>query len=434
MATVVELPRLSDTMEEGVVAKWRIKEGDKVKRGQVIAEIETDKATMEFESFDQGIVLKLVAEEGETLNLGAPIAVFGKKDEDISQVLEGLSKAEPANAAPAEPSEPREPAASAPAPSPAADAPAAPVESAAQVIPFDSRIPASPVARKLAREHGLDLGQIAGSGPHGRVVKADVERAMSEGTGKAGPARGAGSLAADRDEHGRPFVSRENTLVKHSQMRKTIAKRMSVSKPGAPHFYLTMKIRMDAAAEVRKQYNEAVDGTKVSYNDLIVSAVGKALRDHPECNCNYTPEGMVHYGNADVGVAVAVTDGLVVPVVRYADQKSLRQISIEVRDMAGRAKEKKLKPEEMTGSTFTVSNLGMFGIAEFSAVVNPGEGAILAIGAMEDTPVVEEGEVRICKVMTVTLSCDHRAIDGATGAVFLGTVQSYLEQPMKLFT
>jgi pyruvate dehydrogenase E2 component (dihydrolipoamide acetyltransferase) len=266
------------------------------------------------------------------------------------------------------------------------------------------------------------------------VVKADVESALRGGSGAARAGVPAGSLAADRDEHGRPFVSRENTVVPHSQMRKTIAKRMSVSKPGAPHFYLTMRIRMDAAARVRQQYNDAIEGAKVSFNDLIVSASAKALRDHPECNVNYTPEGLVRYGNVDVGVAVAVPDGLIVPVVRYADQKSLRQISIEVRDLAGRAKDKRLKPEEMTGSTFSVSNLGMFGVSEFSAVVNPGEGAILAIGALEDAPTVVDGKVEIAKLMSVTLSCDHRAIDGATGAVFLGTIRSYLEQPMKLFT
>jgi pyruvate dehydrogenase E2 component (dihydrolipoamide acetyltransferase) len=423
MATVVELPRLSDTMEEGVVARWRVKVGDMVKRGQVIAEIETDKATMEFESFDAGVVLRLIAPEGQTLALGAPIAVLGQEGEDPSAALAGHGGNGAATAVPVaipvtEPTAAA--AASGVAAGPAAGVAVAPASS--------GRVPASPVARKLAREHGLELSHIPGSGPHGRVVKADVERAA-----QGAPATAA-TLSPDRDEHGRPFVHRERTLVAHSQMRKTIAKRMSQSKPGAPHFYLTVRTHMAAAVRLRREFNEAVTATKVSINDLVVMAAARGLRDHPECNVDYTPEGMVRHGNVDIGVAVAVPDGLVVPVVRFADQKSLRQISIEVRDLATRAKERKLRPEEMTGSTFSVSNLGMFGVSEFSAVVNPGEGAILAVGALEDAAVVMDGQVGVQPIMAMTLSCDHRAIDGATGARFLATVREYLERPLKLFT
>ncbi|WP_434417273.1 dihydrolipoamide acetyltransferase family protein [Nannocystis pusilla] len=480
MATVVTLPRLSDTMEEGVIAKWRIKIGDKVKRGQVIADIETDKATMEFESFDAGTVLKLVAPEGEALPVGAPIAVFGQPGENPDAAGAPAPKADdkPAKAE-AEPAAKAEPApakaASKPEAKPAqpeatAEALAAQTAAAESAVPEDDdedeagpkatsqgtgpqgqvdrgRIPASPVARRLAREHDLELGQIQGSGPRGRVVKADVEQAIAKGpqarpaaaqAGAAGPAptvsQAAGSHAADVDEHGRPYISRPDRTVKLSQMRKTIAKRMGQAKREIPHIYLTMPIVMDKAVALRAEFNLSVDGTKASLNDLVILAAARALRKHPRVNAYYTDNGIVERGNVHVGVAVALDDGLIVPPVRFADQKTLKQISIDVRDLGTRAKEKTLRPEELTGSTFTVSNLGMFGIEEFCAIVNPGEAAILAVGAVQDEAVVEDGQLVARKRMRVTLCSDHRVFDGAESAKYLQTLRKLLENPLSLLT
>jgi len=471
MATVVELPRLSDTMEEGVIAKWRIQVGDKVKRGQVIAEIETDKATMEFESFDSGTVLKLIASEGETLPIGAAIAVLGAPGEDP----EGGAK--PAAAKPSDTPKlttkeegahgeikPAGEAGSgaevhAPAPAPAPEGQVA-KDRSERPAGDDGRVPASPLARRLAREHDLELAGIQGSGPHGRVVKADVDQAIAAGgaaapaarkpaapvaaaapaagaepaarpAAKAGPAAGVPGAEADAD--GRPFVSRPTRTIKLTQMRKTIVKRMGQSKREAPHIYLTTAIRMDRVMAVRAELNLAVDGTKISVNDLIVLACARALRKHPKVNSNYTEQGIVEYGDIHVGVAVALDDGLVVPVIRFADQKSISAISRESRDLGLRAKAKELRPEEMTGSTFTISNLGMLGVENFMAVVNPGESAILAVGATNEEPVAENGAVVVRKVMRVTLCSDHRAFDGADSARFLQTLKSLLENPMALF-
>lgn len=435
MAVVVELPRLSDTMEEGTVAAWKIQVGDKVKRGQVIAEIETDKATMEFESFDPGTVLALVVGTGETLPIGTPIAVLGKPGEDPSSALAAHGGASSANTAPAAEAAPAAPAA--PAAAPVAAAPAAPAAAPVEAAPVqplseaERRIPASPVARKLAREGGLALGSLQGSGPHGRVIKADVEKALAGGAATA--QAGTGQLSQDLDELGRPFISHPSQKTPLTQMRKAIARRMVQSQQEVPHFYLTMDVDMEAAAALRAQYNLAISGTKVSYNDMLILATAKALRDHPHCNASFSPDGMTTHGDIHIGVAVAVDDGLVVPVVRYAEQKSLRAISKEVRDLGKRAKKKALHPNEMANSTFTVSNLGMFGIDNFSAVVNPGEGGILAVGAVADMPVVVDGELCVRKRMKMTLSCDHRVIDGAVGAMLLQSLKDYLEAPMKLF-
>ncbi|MCA9683374.1 MAG: 2-oxo acid dehydrogenase subunit E2, partial [Myxococcales bacterium] len=378
------MPRLSDTMEEGVVAKWRIAVGDKVKRGQVIAEIETDKATMEFESFDAGYVLKLVAEEGETLALGAPIAVLGKAGEDPAAAL----SAHGGGGAAAAPAEAPEPAAASPAveleAAPAAAEPA-PASEPVAISADDQRIPASPLARRLVREHGLELAAISGTGPHGRVIKADVERAVAEGTGKRAPAAAASgaaaaaSYSAELDGWGRPYASHGDEPIKLSQMRKTIARRMTQAKQETPHYYLTVDVDMEKATSFRADYNQAIEasGTKVSFNDLIVKAVARALRAYPAVNVSWNDGKPVRRGDVHVGVAVAVDDGLVVPVVRFADQKSLEAIAVETRGYALRARDKQLRPEEMSGGTFTVSNLGMFGIEEFSAVINPGEPGIL---------------------------------------------------------
>ncbi len=455
MATVVTLPRLSDTMEEGVIAKWRIKVGDKVKRGQIIAEIETDKATMEFESFDSGTVLKLVATEGEAMPVGATIAVFGQAGEDPDAGGKPEAKAKPdevttppaqADAKPAE------------AKADASAAPTSPEGQGAKDMSKppagdDVRVPASPLARRLAREHDLEIAQIPGTGPHGRVVKTDVEQAIAA-TGKApaaaatattatsavsatpaqrSPAAAAPAFSSEADADGRPYVSRAPRTIKLSQMRKTIVKRMGQSKREAPHIYLTTAIRMDRAMAVRAELNAAIDGTKISVNDLIVIACARALRRHPKVNSNYTEAGIVEHGDIHVGVAVALDDGLVVPVIRFADQKSISAISRETRDLGQRAKAKELKPEEMAGSTFTISNLGMLGVENFMAVVNPGESAILAVGATNDEPVVEAGAVVVRKVMRVTLCSDHRAFDGADSARFLQTLKALLEAPMALF-
>jgi len=466
MATVVTLPRLSDTMEEGVIAKWRIKVGDKVKRGQVIADIETDKATMEFESFDAGTVLKLVAPEGEAMPVGAPIAVFGQPGED-PDAAGAPAKAEPEAPAKAGPAQADvKPAAPKPQPESvdevkaaagAAEASATGDESPALKASAQAtgpegqadrgRIPASPVARRLAREHDLELGQIPGSGPHGRIVKADVEQAIAKGGAPARPAAAAaagpsehvpaaspGTPAAEVDEHGRPYVVRADRTVKLSQMRKTIAKRMGQAKREIPHIYLTMPIVMDRAVALRAEFNLSVDGTKASLNDLVILAVARALRKHPRVNAYYTDNGIVERGDVHVGVAVALDDGLIVPPVRFADQKTLKQVSIDVRDLGTRAKEKTLKPEEMAGSTFTVSNLGMFGIEEFCAIVNPGEAAILAVGAVQDEAVVEDGTIVARKRMRVTLCSDHRVFDGAESAKFLQTLRKLLENPVALLT
>ena len=435
MATVVELPRLTDTMEEGVIAQWHVAVGDKVKRGQVIAEIETDKATMEFESFDAGIVLKLVAEEGETLELGAAIAVFGKKGEDAAATLAAWKGGGAAAA----------PKAEAAAPEAEEEAPSAEAAPAAEAAPStsaeDERIPASPLARRLARENDLELSSIPGSGPHGRVIKADVIKAA--GATKASPPSAEQEVARptstpatgkDVDHDGRPYASFEDRPIKLTPMRKTIAKRMTQSKRDIPHINLTIPIFMDAAAAVRKELNGVLSGVKISFNDILIYAVAKALRAHPRVNACYTPEGLIEYGDVHVGVAVAVEGGLVVPVVRFADQKTLKRISLDIRDLGKRAKDKSLKPDEMTGSTFTVSNLGMFGIESFTAVINPGEGAILAVGRIADEAVVEGGEVVIRKVMRATLCSDHRVFDGADNARFLATLKKILEAPMSLFT
>ncbi|HEY8376610.1 MAG TPA: dihydrolipoamide acetyltransferase family protein [Nannocystis sp.] len=456
---MVTLPRLSDTMEEGVIAKWRIKVGDKVKRGQVIAEIETDKATMEYESFDAGTVLKLVAPEGEAMPVGAPIAVFGQPGEDpdaVAAPTAGGAEPTPAAEQAEAPASGQAPAA-APATAPVAEAPA-PSTTSQETGPKEQlqrgRIPASPIARRLAREHDLDLGRIPGSGPRGRVVKADVEQAIAAGPRPAAPTPPAepvpaaapapapapaptparGAPAADVDEHGRPYLTRPDRTIKLSQMRKTIARRMGQSKREIPHIYVTMPIDMDALMAVRREFNLAVEGTKASVNDFVIAAAARALRKHPRVNAYYTDNGIVEHGDVHIGVAVALDDGLVVPVVRYADQKTVRQISIDVRDLGARARDRALRPEEMSGSTFTISNLGMFGVEEFGAVVNPGESAILAVGAVQDEAVVEDGKIVARKRMRVTLCSDHRVFDGADSAKFLQTLRKLLEAPFTLLT
>jgi pyruvate dehydrogenase E2 component (dihydrolipoamide acetyltransferase) len=441
MAIVVELPRLSDTMEEGVVAKWRVAVGDKVKRGQVIAEIETDKATMEFESFDSGYVLRLVAEEGEALPLGAPIAVLGKQGEDPEPALAeyggGAGAGAEAVSERAEAEARADEAEHAAVAEEVGSRSAEPAAKRVSIDPDSRRIPASPVARRLAREHGLELAQIEGSGPHGRIIKADVERAASEApAGRAPKAAAApsGELSSERDAWGRPYVSRPDERVRLNQMRKAIARRMTAAKQEIPHYYLTIDVDMERAVAFRSDYNAALDNMKVSFNDLIVKAVARALRDFPAVNSSFGEGEFIRRGDVHVGVAVAVEDGLVVPVVRFADQKSLEAIARETRELSGLARDKQLSPEQMSGGTFTVSNLGMFGIEEFAAVINPGEPGILAVGAIEPRAVVVEGEVVVRRRMKMTISADHRVTDGAVAAQWLNVVKDYLENPLKLLT
>lgn len=433
MASIIELPRLSDTMEEGVIAQWHIAVGDKVKRGQVIADVETDKATMEFESFEAGLVLKLVASEGETLPIGAPIAVFGKEGENADAVLANhggaTAPAAPAVAKqdPAPTTQPPVADAPTPAPKPVVTAPVA-AEAPSPTLD-DGRIAASPLARRLAREHGLRLADIEGSGPHGRIVKTDVDAAAA-GT-SARPPSSTGVVPAPSAPS--PFVKADEPQ-QLSQMRKTIAKRMAQANAEIPHFYLTTEVDMGAVVALRKELKTTLPDTKISFNDFILLAAARALVDHPGVNAYWDGQTIIRRGDIHVGFAAAIDEGLIVPVVRYANYKTLRQIAAEVRDLSTRAREKRLGPDEMSGSTFTVSNLGMFGITEFAAVVNPGEGAILAVGGIKEAVVVEDGDPVVGHRMKMTLSCDHRVMDGAVGARFLATLRGYLESPLTILT
>ena len=434
MATKVHMEALSPTMEEGQLVRWHKSEGDAVSNGEVLAEIETDKATMELVARGDGTLRKIFLGDGGTAEVGAVIAVIAAEDEDISGI-EGTSGggAAPAGAdtgaAASKEAEGGEGAATPPAGAPASgQAPAA--ERAAMAAPPPSsatapaptgnggRVKASPLARRLAEEMGVDLSRVRGSGPGGRVVKRDVEAAKAEGV--AAPA--AAAWTPDEEEY---------QDVPTSQMRKAIAKRLVTSIGPVPTFYLTVDLDMSRVIEARARINEALeqDGLKVSINDIVLKAVAAALRRHPDCNAQWH-EGFVRRFNAvHVGVAVAIEDGLITPVVRNAHLKGLVQISAEVRELAGRARDKRLTPEEYTGATFSVSNLGMFGIHEFTAIINPPEAGILAVGGIEETPVVENGEVVVRPRVRATMSCDHRVIDGAQGSRFLQTLRTMLEEP-----
>ena len=417
MAIVINMPRLSDTMTEGVVAKWHVKVGDAITEGTLLAEIETDKATMDFEAFpgQEGTLLHIGVGEGETSPVDTILAVIGAKGEDISALLSGAPAA-PASApaaapAPAAASAAAEPA-PAPAPSPAPAAAPAPAE--------DSRVKASPLAKSLAAEKGVDLRAVTGSGEGGRIVKRDIETAASTPAVASSAAPTAVSY---------PSSGYQDTPI--SQMRKTIAKRLSESKFTAPRFYLTMSVDMDAAIEARQALNASGDH-KISFNDLVVKAVAKGLKKHPAVNSAWLGDVIRTNYDVHVGVAVAVEDGLLVPVVRHADAKSLTQISAEVKDFAQRAKTKKLQPADWEGNTFTISNLGMFGIDQFTAIVNPPDSCILAVGGIQSVPVVKNGQVVPGNIMKLTLSCDHRVVDGATGSAFLNSVKAFLESPVTM--
>jgi pyruvate dehydrogenase E2 component (dihydrolipoamide acetyltransferase) len=416
------MPRLSDTMTEGVVAKWHAKVGDQITEGKLLAEIETDKATMDFEAFpgQEGVLLHVGVQEGQTAPVDAILAILGTAGEDISALLSGGTPA----AAPVE--APAAAPAVAPAAAPAVDV-AAPAPVAATPAPTapapstDGRVKASPLARSLAQELGLSLAGIQGTGDGGRITKRDVELAA------ASPA--SASAAAPASAVAYPSSGHTDTPI--SQMRKTIAKRLAESKFTAPHFYLTIAVDMSAAAAARAEINAGGD-VKISFNDLVVKSVAKALKKHPAVNSSWLGDSIRTNYDVHVGVAVAVEDGLLVPVVRHADAKGLADISAEVRAFAQKAKDKKLQPSDWAGNTFTISNLGMFGIEEFTAIINPPDAAILAVGGIQEVPVVKNGAVVPGQVMKMTLSCDHRVIDGATGAAFLNSVKGYLERPLSL--
>jgi pyruvate dehydrogenase E2 component (dihydrolipoamide acetyltransferase) len=437
----ITMPALSPTMEEGNLAKWLVKEGDKVKSGDVIAEIETDKATMEVEAVDEGVIAKIVVPAGtEAVKVNALIAILAEEGEDVAAAAAG------GGSAPAAPKAEAAPAAkvdAAPVSAPAA-APAPVAASAAPAASTGDRVFASPLARRLAKEAGLDLKAVSGSGPKGRVVKSDVEKAVSTGGAKAAPAPAASTAApapalakGPSDEAVlKNFAEGSYELVPHDGMRKTIAKRLQESKQTIPHFYVSVDCELDALLALRAQLNAAApekDGKpsyKLSVNDMVIKALALALRDVPDANVSWTDTNMVKHKHADVGVAVSIPGGLITPIIRKAEEKSLSTISNEMKDLGKRAKDRKLKPEEYQGGTTAVSNMGMMGVKSFSAVVNPPHATILAVGAGEERVVVKKGEMKVANVMTVTLSTDHRCVDGALGAELLGAFKRYIENPM----
>jgi len=454
----ITMPALSPTMEEGNLAKWLVKEGDKVGPGDVIAEIETDKATMEVEAVDEGTVAKIVVPAGsEGVKVNALIAILAGEGESVEDAAKG------GDAAPAPKQEaPRQEEKSEAKPEPKAEAPAAdpvkPVEGAplrdtaiqaeqnAGPAPKadGERVFSSPLARRIAKEAGVDVAQISGSGPHGRVVKADVEAAIAAGTGKAeaaaAPQAAATPAAAPKgmsqDAVLKNFAEGSYELVKHDGMRKTIARRLQESKQTIPHFYVTVDCELDALLALRSQLNKAAPVKddkptyKLSVNDMVIKALALALRDVPDANVSWTDDNMVMHKHSDVGVAVSIPGGLITPIIRSAELKTLSAISGEMKDLGKRARERKLKPEEYQGGTTSVSNMGMMGVKDFAAVINPPHATILAVGAGEQRAVVKNGELAIATVMSVTLSTDHRAVDGALGAELLAAFKGYIENPM----
>lgn len=406
------MPKLSDTMEEGVIANWLKNVGDDVSSGDVLAEIESDKATMEYESFPSGKLLHIEVEAGKSAPVDSLIAIIGKEGEDIKGLIEE-AKSAPApksNDKPAEqPKKADTKAITTPAPAAKTEAKPRPIVKAEAKVELDNRMKISPLARRLAEERGVSLRGIRGSGEGGRIVKRDIENSRSQIT----------QIERSHD-------------VEVNQMRKTIARRLSESKFTAPHFYLTIDLDMDRAVESRKAINQAIAPDKISFNDLVIKAAAVALKDHPAVNAGWHGDFIRYNEHVHIGVAVAVEDGLLVPVVRHADGKPLTQISTEVRDYAKRAKSKKLQPQEWEGNTFTISNLGMFGIEEFTAIINPPDSCIMAIGGIRQEPVVKDGEIKVGNRMKVTMSCDHRVVDGASGAQFLNTFKNYIENPIVL--
>ena len=421
MEEVVLMPRLSDTMTEGVIAGWHKKIGDKVTKGEVLADIETDKATMELESYKDGILLYQGAQAGEKILVNQLLCIIGQPGLDIDSIVKSVK----ANSAPKEEAK-AEPMATPVASAPVSSTPvmAAPVASAPTAVVNEGRIFASPLAKKIAKDKGIDLKYVQGTGEHGRITRTDLENYK--------PAASTSSVTRNAPVKSNYVgqVSFVDTPV--SQMRKVIAKRLSESLFTAPHFYLTMKINMDAVVAARAVVNESAP-VKISFNDFIVKAVALSLKQHPKVNSSWLGDVIRENHHVNIGIAVAVDEGLLVPVLRYADGLSLDEISVSVKEFAKKAKDKKLQPADWEGSTFTISNLGMFGIDQFTAIINPPDACILAVGGIAQEPVVKNGQVVPGNVMNVTLSCDHRVVDGATGSAFLQTLKSYLEEPIRMF-
>ncbi|MEC7877338.1 MAG: dihydrolipoamide acetyltransferase family protein [Bacteroidota bacterium] len=408
MAEIIRMPKMSDTMEEGVIAEWLKKVGDEVKSGDVLAEVETDKATMELESYDDGVLLHIGVKNGDSVPVNGVIAIIGDKGEDVDDILKNLNSTPNEEKVEDIPEEKKE------------------TKSEETVIEKTNdndrkRIKVSPLAKKLASDKGVNLSEVSGSGDGGRIVKSDIENFS-------------GSIdSIDQKTVELPKIYSKESFeeIPVTQMRKTISKRLSESKFSSPHFYLTMEIDMENCINGRKKINESSE-RKISFNDIILKAVAVSLRKHPMVNSSLLDDKIRLNHHIHIGVAVAVDDGLLVPVIRFADNKSLSHISMEVKDLATKAKQKQLQPSDWEGNTFTISNLGMFGIDEFTAIINPNDSCILAVGGIKNTPVIKNGEIVPGNIMKVTLSCDHRIVDGATGSAFLNTVKELIEDPIKI--
>jgi len=433
MAEVIKMPRMSDTMEEGVIVSWLKNEGDQVESGETLAEVETDKATMELDSYFDGVLLHIAVKEG-AVPIDGVIAVIGDEGEDWQAAIDAASDTTPKASKPSTSKTSVENGAEKPSEEVASESVAANAQTSDNHS--NSRIFASPLAKSMASDKGISLSNIVGSGDNGRIIKRDIEAAIGKGDApqKVGATSAVVSAAATVEEKVdfTPSYNEEGFEdVPVSQMRKTIARRLGESKFSAPHFYLTILVDMTKATESRKSVN-AIAESKISFNDFVVKAAAVALRKHPTVNSSWLGDKIRYNKAINIGVAVAVDDGLLVPVINNANFKTLSQINAEVKHLAGKAKSKKLQPDEMTGNTFTISNLGMFGIDEFTAIINPPDACILAVGGIAEQPVVKDGALTIGKIMKVTLSCDHRVVDGATGAKFLNTFKSMLEDPVRL--
>ena len=423
MAEIIRMPKMSDTMEEGVIASWLKKVGDEIKSGDILAEVETDKATMELESYDDGTLLHIGVKDGDSVPVDGVIAIIGEKGEDVNEILKDVDSDS------SEVEEIKE-----------IKEESTPIEKVEEIKDDnkeiviteptkivselkDERVKASPLAKKLANEKGIDISNISGSGDGGRIIRKDIENYKDVSTSSNEPVK----------EITLPKIHSEESFeeLPVTQMRKTISKRLAESKFSAPHFYLTMEVDMENCIEGRKKINESSD-IKISFNDIILKACAVALRKHPMVNSSFLTDKIRINHHVHIGVAVAVDEGLLVPVVRFADNKSLSHISAEVKSLAKRAKEKQLQPSDWEGNTFTISNLVMFGISEFTAIINPNDSCILAVGGIKNTPVVKKGEVVPGNIMKLTLSCDHRLVDGATGAAFLQTLKELIEDPIKI--
>ena len=439
MATKVVMAQLSPTMEEGKLIEWKISEGDAVSQGDIVAEIETDKANMDVEAMGAGVLRKIVVQAGATVPVGTLIGIIAEPDEDIESLLSEAAAGPVAGAAEEPADAPVAPSDGPEAPT-ATDEPAEVAEEPASAAPSaetepeaeGERVRASPVARKMAAEKGIELGAIAGSGPGGRIVKADIEAAIAApaAASLATAAGGTTGGAIVAEPAAEPLLRDER--VEASQMRKAIARRLAESIGPVPHFYLTIEVDMERALDMRSELNARADGFKIGVNDVLLKTAAEALVRHPQVNASWDEDAIQFHGRVDLGIAVAVDGGLITPVLRDADRKGLRRISLESADLIERARARKLLPEEYQGATFSLSNLGMFGIDEFTAVINPPEAAILAVGMTQEKPVVEEGELTVRRRMRVTMSCDHRVVDGAIGSAFLATFKEMLENPLAM--